>query len=295
MSFRFRHLEKVVGIFTLIGLAIILLTVIFLGREQRWFESKLHLQTMFDSGENLAKGMNVTLNGLTIGHATGVGFTADNKILVTFTIYHEFVEKIRMDSYVFRDSSSPLGGGHLRLTLGTSNAAPVRNNALLLSQDSDQVQKLVASGVIPIRSSSLNQIVQNINQLTGSLASPRGALFSTLDNLQKLSASLGSEKGTLYALGTDPTLYNNLLQAINALDQITVDLRIFSTELRTAAPSIRPIVKSAEKGMNDTAKLLESLQRYFMIASDPSKPADRKVPAGTGPLTVIRSDRRDRE
>ena len=292
MSFKFRHFEKIVGFFTLTGLVILLVTIIFLGREQRWFETKVTLTTVFDNGENLSKGMNVKLNGLDIGHANGVSFTSNNQVKVTFTIYREFITKIRTDSYVFRESSSPLGGGHLKLTLGSEKGTPITNNSVLLSQDSDHVQSLLANGIIPQRSSSLNQIVKNINQLTGQLAAPQGALFGTLFNLKKMTAELASGTGTLHSLATDNRLYANLLQAVSSLEQVALDLRAFSTTLRGVAPNVRNIVVGAEKGMSETTKLLSSLQRYFLVTTDKGKPADQK---NTSPLTVIKVDRRDRD
>lgn len=290
MSFKFRHLEKIVGLFTLIALVLLLITIIFMGQEQRWFEKKITLKTVFDTGEGLSKGMSVKLNGLEIGRSTDITFTKNNRIEVSFTIYEEYVNRINSDSYVFRESSSPLGGGFLKLTLGSQKGSKIKTGTTLLSQDSDHVQNLLANGVIPQRSSSLNKIIKNINQLTGQLAAPRGPLFGTLLNLKKLSAKMSSDKGTMHYLFTDNSLYNEIFQAMATLNKVSMDLRVLSTTVRSVSPNVRNLVVGAEKGINDTTKLLQSLQQYFAVSASGSKQNGKRK---TTPLTVIKTDRRE--
>ena len=290
MSFKFRHLEKIVGLFTLTGLVLLLVTIIFMGREQRWFEKKITLKTIFDTGEGLSKGMSVKLNGLEIGRSTDIAFTRNNRIEVSFTIYEEYINRINSDSYVFRESSSPLGGGFLKLTLGTTKGKKIKTGSYLLSQDSDHVQTLLANGVIPQRSSSLNKIIKNINQLTGQLAAPRGPLFGTLLNLKTLTAKLSSDKGTMHYLFTDNSLYNEIYQAMAALNKVAMDLRVLSSTVRSVSPNVRNLVIGAEKGINDTTKLLQSLQRYFAVSATSGSKTSRR---SSTPLTVIKTDRRE--
>jgi len=290
MSFKFRNLEKIVGLFTLMGLVILLITIILLGQEQRWFAEKITLKTVFDTGEGLAKGMQVKLNGLEIGRSTDIRFTTNNQIEVSFTVYEEYINSIDSDSYVFRESTSPLGGSYLKLTLGTRKGHRLKNGSYLLSQDSDHVQTLLANGVIPQHSSSLNKIIKNINQLTGQLAAPRGPLFSTLRNLKQLTAKMSSDRGTMHYLFTDSSLYNEIMQTIAALNKVAINVQVLSSTIRETSPNIRNIILDAEQGMNDTTKILNSLQRYFTVTT-PSRtsPAQEQ----NAPLAVIKTDRRE--
>ena len=40
MAYRFKHIEKVVGVFLTLVILIVVALVIFIGRERRWFEQQ---------------------------------------------------------------------------------------------------------------------------------------------------------------------------------------------------------------------------------------------------------------
>ena len=130
MSLKFKYYEKIVGFFMLSGLFLLLVTVILMGREQKWFQKKITLTTIFNKGDSLSKGMEVKINGLVVGRVNNFGFATDNRISVSFEVYKEFIKKIRNDSYVFKESSSPLGGGFLSLSIGKETSPIATNNTL---------------------------------------------------------------------------------------------------------------------------------------------------------------------
>ena len=287
MTFKFRHLDKIVGFFMLVGILFLLVAVIFMGREQKWFESTINLRTIFNDGENLSRGMDVKINGLAVGKVNRVAFASNNRIDVHFTVYSDFLDKVHTDSYVFREAASPLGGGHLALTIGSADVRRATNGDILLSEDSPVVQDMIAKGQI-VKKGSLDGIMKNVNLLLAQLASPQGPLIGTLNNLQTLSSKLAGDQGTVGALLSDRRLFQELLATLETVRKITEDMSIISGTLRTSSPNIRNIITGAERGLNETTKVLVGLQRYFMLQSDRS-------PAGTpsaGPLTTIRNDRR---
>jgi phospholipid/cholesterol/gamma-HCH transport system substrate-binding protein len=293
MSVKFRHLEKVVGLFMTIGILVLLSAVIFMGREQKWFDTKVQLHTVFDNGESLEKGMDVKINGLVVGKVTGVAFDTNNKIEVDFYVYDEFLEKVRSDSYVFKESSSPLGGGYLSLTIGSRQEAKAKENGILLSQDSPRVKDLIDNDMIPDRKSSFEKIIKDVQLLTSQLSSPRGPLIGSLLNVRSLTEKLASDGNSLTALMSDRSqLYGELMRTITAVRKIGDDLSILSAALRDSAPNVRNVIRGAETGLHETTRVMVGLQRY--LAVEPEQKAADTQGSGSS-LAPARMDRRQQD
>lgn len=289
MTFKFRHLEKIVGFFMLFGIIILLVAVIFMGREQKWFEKSVILRTTFNDGEGLTKGMDVKINGLLVGKVAAVGFASNNNLIdVQFRVYSDFVAKVRRDSYVIREASSPLGGGNLGLTIGTMESEAVKNGDFLLSEDAPEVQTLIAKGIV-VKKGSLDAILKNVNLLLAQLASPQGPLIGTLQNVQNITAGLAGGQGTIGALLADRSLFNSIAATLDTVRKISEDFNVLSGTLRASSPNIRNLITTAERGLAETTKVLVGLQSYFMVQS-------QRVPGANttaDPVTVIRTDRRN--
>lgn len=271
----------------LVGILLLLVVIIFMGREQKWFESTFTLRTIFNDGENLSRGMDVKINGLAVGKVNKIAFASNNQIDVHFSIYSDFQDKVHADSCVFREATSPLGGGHLALTIGSPEVRKATNGDLLLSEDDPVVMEMLAKGKI-VKKGSLDGIMKNVNLLLAQLASPQGPLIGTLNNLQNISLKLATDQGTVGALLSDRRLFQELLATLETVRKITEDMSIISGTLRTSSPNIRNIITGAERGLQETTRVLMGLQRYFMLQSD--RPSART--SSGGPLTTIRNDLR---
>ncbi|MCK4906227.1 MAG: MCE family protein [Spirochaetes bacterium] len=288
MSFKIKHSEKFVGFFMLVGIIAILITIIFMGREQKWFQKKYKLYTQFDSGDGLASGVSVKINGLEVGSVSEVKFSTNRGINVTFTVYEDFIHKVHTDTYVFKEASSPLGGSYLNLTAGTGAGNVVKNGAILFSQDSEQVQELLDRNLIPQKTSSFDNIIKNINQLTYQLSLPNGPLLGTLNNVKIITRGLASPGGSFYALTSgNKVLYNEVIKTIANIRKITSDFNVLSAVIRNSSPEIKNIISSAEKGLKETTQVMIGLQRYFAIQG--KSPKDNSK---TKPFSVIKFDRR---
>jgi ABC-type transporter Mla subunit MlaD len=82
MSFKFKHLEKIVGFFLTLALLIVVAVIVMIGREQRWFEKQHIYTTKFTSGESVSVGMQVQIKGIQTGEVKSVFLTEDNLIEV---------------------------------------------------------------------------------------------------------------------------------------------------------------------------------------------------------------------
>lgn len=107
MKFHIRFAEQIVGFFVLLAMVIILIIVIFMGINQRWFARDYHFTSKFLSGNGLSVGMPLKLKGFKIGTVDKIELNDDNTVEVNFHIfdtYYSKVTKIPFSSY----QSAPL-------------------------------------------------------------------------------------------------------------------------------------------------------------------------------------------
>jgi len=290
MSIKFKYFEKIVGFFMLGGLIILLITIILMGKEQKWFQKRITMTTIFNKGDGLSKGMEVKINGLVVGRVNNFGFSPDNRILVTFEVYKEFIKKIRNDSYVFKESSSPLGGGFLSVTIGKYKSPIVTNHSFLYSEDSELVSSLIQNNIIHRKEGSFDNIIKGVNSLITQLASPKGPLIGTLNGLDEMARMLSKPGGTLTTLfGDDNKLYNEIMLVMTTLSTVAKDFNVMSATIRNSSPDIKSMITSAKQGINEANKVMVGLQHYFSVSTVKANQNN------TTTETKIKYDRRSRD
>ncbi|MDR2733559.1 MAG: MlaD family protein [Spirochaetota bacterium] len=258
MTFKFRYYDKIVGFFVLIGLLCLLLVVLLMASNQRWFEGSLPLFTVFNRGEDLASGMDVKLNGITVGKATRIALNEENRIRVDFKIYNQFRDRVKSDASILLETPSPLGGGYLSIALKKTDGthAEATEGQWLHSQDEDDVKKLLNAGNIE-RIGGINSIIQDIASLVSTLMAPDSSLNATLDNLKIVTDDI-ADKGISKALSLEDT--------ISGINKLLSDLNVLSATLRSSSPQIKNIIDTAQRSLSDASGILTGLQDFLGTA-----------------------------
>ena len=110
MKFRIRFVDQVVGIFVLIALAALVVILVLMGMNQRWFAKNYYYSSRFESASGLSIGMPITLKGFEIGKIDEITLNEENNVDVVFYIYDTFYEKVKPNS-VLELATNPLGLG----------------------------------------------------------------------------------------------------------------------------------------------------------------------------------------
>ena len=268
MTFKFKHYDKIAGIFVLVGILALLFVVIMMLRGQKFFGNKLYLQTTFASGENLSKGMDVKINGIVVGKVSSVGFAPndpDNKIDVRFFVHEAFMNMVNSECFALLEGASPLGGGHISLVRDKEkkNGVPLNNEDHILSQDSPGIKERVDRGEIQ-KSSGIGDILADVGKTFAQLSATEGPLIGTLKNLQQTTDNLVSGRGALGGLLVgDSTESQSLQQTLNNAKSLTENFTSFSAMLRSESPTIKKVLGSADQGLNEATHLLGDMQKFF--------------------------------
>lgn len=257
MTFKFRYFDKIVGFFVLFGLLCLLLIVILMGSEQRWFEGTVQLHTFFDRGEDLANGMDVKIKGITVGKATRIALNEKNRIRVDFKIYNQFLDRVKSDSSILLETPSPLGGGYLSVALGKS-VTTVTDGQFLPSEHEEYVKQLLASKQIE-RPNSITTIINDVAELIQDLGTK---LKPTLTHLEILTGDI-NERGLINALLKEPA-YTQSFQGIMAnVSKVSSDLSTLSAQLRSSSPQIQSIIDDAQRSLNEVTGIVSGVQDFL--------------------------------
>ncbi|MFW6139161.1 MAG: MlaD family protein, partial [Spirochaetota bacterium] len=134
MQFKFKHTEKIVGIFLVLVIVGVVGVVILIGKEKRWFEKPYQFTTRFISGEGISPGMQVTIKGIQVGEVRSVNLTPDNWIEVKFSVFEEYTRHIRKDSVV-KLRSPLIGSKTLVIIPGDKDMPAMSDNSFIWSED----------------------------------------------------------------------------------------------------------------------------------------------------------------
>ena len=230
-----------VGIFVLVGLAVLAFLILNSTGDFNPFEKKLRLKARFAAADGLRDGSSVQIAGVRIGEVESVTLLPpdspeDAKIEAVMAITSELggrpiTERIRTDSTAQLIAVSVLANDKLiNITPGTSSGEPVREGHVLESTDAISMNQLTKTG---------NELLQQINKL----AVPANEI------LNKANAG----EGTLGRIVNDESLYRNL-------DTAVAETRLTVVKLQTTLDKVNQGDGTAGKLLNDPA-LYNSLNR----------------------------------
>jgi phospholipid/cholesterol/gamma-HCH transport system substrate-binding protein len=230
-----------VGIFVLIGLAVLGFLIMNSSGDFNPFERKMRLKARFAAADGLREGSEVQLAGVRIGKVEGVSLLPpdspeDFKVEAVMAIDQELNgrpinERIRTDSNAQLIATSLLANDKIiNISPGTAKGSPVSENDILNSRVAISINQLTQTG---------NDLLEQINKL----AVPANEILN--------KANQG--EGTLGRIVNDESLYRNL-------DATIAETKLTVTKLQTTLDKVNSGQGSAGKLLND-AELYNSLNR----------------------------------
>ena len=232
-----------VGLFFLLGMALIWITHETLGGSKLGRDDAYELTARFATIKELKAGDDVRLAGVTVG-------------AVETTRLHgrhaEVVMRISQDIEVPADAvatiamSGLLGSNYVSLTLGTPDSPALAPGSTLRSEDTPDLNTVVSQvGEIG------RKVEQALTQFTGALGTDGSSdglmakMNAMLDenrvttNLEIVTTRLRDGEGTIGKLLTDETAYNELVIAIEEIHAAAESANTFMSEAETMVTHLK--------------------------------------------------------
>jgi phospholipid/cholesterol/gamma-HCH transport system substrate-binding protein len=282
-----------VGLFFLLGLALLWVTFESLSGGRVFKARGYALTARFENLKGLSKGDDVLIAGVRVGSVRQTrlaGRQAEAVLRIDPGV------KIASDAVAMVAQSSLLGTNHLEVTVGSPDVPRLEPGAEIKTRDTVDMNEVIAKlGSLGDR---LEQVAGQIGNALG--GGPGGNLFNKLDklvtdngpkltetvsNLQDITAKIRGGEGTLGRLVNDSRLHDELLASVDQIKAAATDAHNFMS----GAQSIVDQVK-AGKGTLGTLIYDEQTGNEIKVAAKNLRELSDKLNSGQGSLGKLIGD-----
>lgn len=188
------HTEKFkvrLGLFIIGGLALFVLAIFIIGKQQNLFNPVFKLTTNFQNVSGLQVGNNVRFTGINVGTVDKIEIINDSTVRVDMLIKKSIQQFIKADCQVAIGSEGLIGDRLIVITYGSPNAPIAEDGQQLSSKEPVETDAIIAS---------LQKSTVSVEVVTKQLA--------------EVMTDINSGKGTLGRLIQDSTIAENINQTI---------------------------------------------------------------------------------
>ena len=189
------------GIFIVIGMALLVSGLFYIGKQKNLFVSVFQLKAVFNNVSGLKVGNNVRFGGISVGTVEGIQLITDTSVLVNLSIKTDTRKFIKRDASASIGSEGLMGDRVVLISPGTGNLEPVRDNEVLASHAPVETEQIMAglktsADNAAIITQQLAEVAYKVNHGHGIIARLLGDsslgnnLNATMVNLKKGSAGL---------------------------------------------------------------------------------------------------------
>ncbi|HET6256018.1 MAG TPA: MlaD family protein [Puia sp.] len=258
-----------VGLFILLGLAILLTGVMVIGAQHKAFTKSIRLNVVFDDVNGLQAGNNVWLSGMKVGTVRKVSFYGRSQVEVILNIERDAQPHIRKDAKAQISTDGLVGNKIVVLTGGSDSAPVVADNDRLLSQ----------------QQAGLGEMMGKLQGMMGTLQESNGNLLAITGNLKTISEKLKTGQGSLGELLNDPSFaealrgsLGNLRAATATTEKMAGNLEDFSSRLQHSTGLVNRLIddttvfQKLETAMEQVSAATTALRTAGNGLNDPHSP-----------------------
>lgn len=281
-----RTRQVIVGIFVIIGIAILVITILTLGSQRKTFDRSVTITSFFDNVNGLQKGNNIWFSGVKVGIIKKVYITGKGVVEVDMAISTDAVQFIRKDAKARLSTDGLIGNKIIEIYGGSQKAGQVEEGDILSADDLLSTDEMMAT--LAKNNDNLLSITTDFKTIAGGLAEGRGSLGKLLHeetlvnqlngimaSLQKVSNNLQMVTANTQAytakLNTPGTLANDLVTdtvVFSSLRNTVRELEALATNSKTAIASFQQAGDSINASLNNSNTPLGVLLKDEKAAND---------------------------
>ncbi len=284
------HTEKFkvrLGLFIIGGVALFVLTIFIIGRQQNLFNPVFKLTTTFHNVSGLQVGNNVRFTGINVGMVDNIKIINDSTVQVDMLLKKDIQQFIKSDCEVAIGSEGLIGDRLLIISYGNPDAPVAKDGQKLTSKEPVETDAIMASIQTSVLTAEtitqqLAEIMMNINSGQGTLgrliqdSTIAENINQTIENFEKSSEGLDA---TIKVTQENVFAFMESLQktaaktevASNQLGEImvkinsgegTLGMLIQDTTLATNLNVTVVKLKESSEGLNEN---MEALKHNFLF------------------------------
>jgi len=234
-----------IGLFTFVGVIVLVLIVFFIGNKRNLFSSTFNLYGTFKNVNGLNVGNNVRFAGINEGVVSAITILNDTTVRVDLTMNDNVQKFIKADSRISIGSDGLVGDKMIVISPGgITSTQIVKDGTKLETVAPFDADKLIAklTGI----ADNAGNLIQNLAAITGKVNSGKGSLGRLLNNdrmANDLDATVKQAKSTIANVHqTSATLNQDLTAA-----QHNFLLKGFFNKKKKAAKAKQDSIKKVQQ------------------------------------------------
>jgi phospholipid/cholesterol/gamma-HCH transport system substrate-binding protein len=259
-------------LFVLAGLAVLIVTLVLLGKRQNLFGSSLAVQADFRNVSGLLTGNNVRLAGITVGTVKKINILNDSTVRVVMHLNRDVQPYVRKNAVASVGTDGLVGNTIVNLTAVPAPAPRIADGDILRTSTPPAIDEMLKT--LSVSNKNLVGITEDLHQITGKLNGSR-ALWELLgdqqvaDNVRQSLRHVASASATLQASANDiGHLTRGIRQGRGPAGYLLTD--------KAFAGQMRHVTRQLARSSDTLAGTLGSLQQ--------------QVQTGAGPLHTLLTD-----
>ncbi|CAN5638808.1 hypothetical protein BH11BAC3_BH11BAC3_24100 [soil metagenome] len=274
----------IVGIFILLGIVILVVTIFTLGGQKKTFVKSFTIHAVFDDVGGLLKGGNVWFSGVKIGTVRNISFYGHSQVEVAMSIEDKVQSHIRKNAMA-KIGSDGLIGNKIVVIYGGDDTSPQvetsdslnvepasstddmmatlqanNKNLLKITEDFKSISKKIDSGTgtlaillnDPAMANKLNSTVNNLQATVSNFKTVSMAGKTVLSNLQNFSEKINKPGNSINELVSDTIIFNNISGALSQLEKSADAVAKFANNLKTVSERLNQKDNIAGVLLNDS-------------------------------------------
>ena len=278
MELKFSRMDRVVGIFIIVVLALMVGSVVLIGRGKDWFRPTVTYFAEFKENYNLAPGSPVKLYKADIGKVRSVALVGD-AVRVRLSIFEEYHTRFREDTVVTVESPTLIGSEYVAVRPGKPESRLIEAGGTVKSEEKRTLSEILAEYEVEETARRLTETIRNLADIIDELRDPEGPLFRSLNSIEKnlrnvetVTADLRDGKGTVGQLLRSDELIDRVNTSMERLDHVLQNLEGATPEvtanLKESMEKIREITAHLEKGSRDVPAVIRTTKRGIQEIRD---------------------------
>lgn len=177
-----------IGIFTFIGLLVLVLVIFFIGNQKNLFSSTFGVYGTFKNVNGLQVGNNVRFAGINVGVVEAINIVTDSSVRVDLTLNNSVKKFIKQDSKISIGSDGLMGDKLVVIAPGgVTSTQEIQDGGRLAAINPIDVDKII--GKLTKVADNAESLTAGLSAIVGKINSGKGSIGRLL-NSDKLSRDL---------------------------------------------------------------------------------------------------------
>lgn len=292
MHFRIKNIDRLAGIFVILALILILVTLVFIARGQKWFAKRYPYVAVFERAAGIKPGTDVTISGMEVGRVKSLRLNPQRKVEIILEIFEDYKDYLRKDSSA-TVMSTLLGSKTIEITPGSLEQPLLRPGEVISSQEPRELTDFLKELDLKSPLKKAEATLDNLEALSAKLKDPQGELFTLMKNMEYLSTQLKTGQGNMGAILQDKKIYEEIKITLAAIRRSAEQIERTTQDAARFSSTLPKITENLEQYLQEIPRILQDVQKAttrLPLLIEKVQMATEELPLIAGNLKEITKD-----